>query len=78
MDWLCIDWNVHCSSHEGVVWPEGSTWYQNVVYGKTFILSNTVLSKHLSIISFMGGALYFTFYSKYRVDLLVGDITARS
>ena len=42
------------------------------------ILSNTVLSKHLSIISFMGGALYFTFYSKYRVDLLVGDITARS
>ena len=78
MDRLCINWNVHCSSLEGVVWPEGSTWYQNVVYGKTFILSNTVLSKHLSVITFTGGAPYFTLYSKYRVDLLFGDITARS
>ena len=78
MDRLCVDWNVHCSSHEGVVWPEGSAWHQNVVYGKTFILSNTVLSKHLSVITFTGGAPYFTFYSKYRVDLLVGDITAQS
>ena len=78
MDRLCINWNVHCSSHEGVFWPEGSAWYQNVVYGKTFILSNKVLSKHLSVITLTGGAPYFTFYSKYRVDLLFGDITAQS
>lgn len=78
MDRLCVDWNVHCSSHEGVVWAEGSAWHQNVVYGKTVILSNTVLPKHVSVITFSGGAPYFTFYSKYRVDLLFGDITAQS